>query len=54
MKFPGESWEFKLYFTPTQNGSLLVSYVGAGVSLMLGSIPGAAYKNEYSIKLIHR
>ena len=25
----------------------IVSYIGAGVSLMLGSIPGAAYKSQY-------
>ena len=25
----------------------IVSYIGAGVSLMLGSIPGAAYKSKY-------
>ena len=28
----------------------IVSYIGAGVSLMLGSIPGAAYKGK-SIKV---
>ena len=32
----------------------IVSYIGAGVSLMLGSIPGAAYKGKYHNKLIHR
>ena len=25
----------------------VVSYIGAGVSLMLGSIPGAAYEGKY-------
>ena len=25
----------------------IVSYIGAGVSLMLGSIPGAVYKGKY-------
>jgi hypothetical protein len=25
----------------------IASYIGAGVSLMLGSIPGEAYKNKY-------
>lgn len=46
-QFPGRTWEFKLYLTTTQTGSLSPNgFFGAGVSLMLGSIPGSAYEGK--------
>ena len=47
-QFPERSWELKLYLITTQIEVLfqMASYISAGVSLMLGSIPGAAYRSK--------